>query len=261
MVELIKDGISIENDKVILNTDSDLDNDIMNIIYPDIYKSDFGGNTYYFGYRFNDSANRKDRTTLIHWLKGIGDDIIDDSSLRKFIRKPLIKLNKEENLSTFDAILYPRSNRSNLTHIIINEVGKLCQHDTYKGSFELVKTLPANVEFDWNLFDFNYIGEIGDNQYKQIYNYVENTLMPKIHNLTYFSIADNVKPKYRQYIQNYLTIKDISSAKILKSIQNGKILIVDDINTSGSTLTEILRIVHNINNNCEIYIFTLIGKE
>jgi hypoxanthine phosphoribosyltransferase len=85
--------------------------------------------------------------------------------------------------------------------------------------------------------------------------------MPKIHNLTYFSIADNVKPKYRQYIQNYLTIKDISSAKILKSIQNGKILIVDDINTSGSTLTEILRIVHNINNNCEIFIFTLIGKE
>ena len=40
-----------------------------------------------------------------------------------------------------------------------------------------------------------------------------------------------------------------------------KILIVDDINTSGSTLTEILRIIKAINNQCEIYIFTLIGKE
>ena len=253
-MKLIKDGIAIENDKVILNTDSDLDNDIMNIVYPDIYKSDFGGNTYYFGYRFNDSANRKDRTTIIHWLKGIGNDIIDDSSLRKFIRKPLIKLNKEENLSTFDAILYPRSNRSNLTHTIVNEVGKLCQHSTYKGSFELVKTLPDNIEFDWNLFNFNYNGEIGDNQYTQIYDYIENTLMPKIHNLTYFSIADNVKPKYRQYIQNYLLYPNEESENAIKAIQNGKILIVDDINTSGSTLTEILRIVHNINNNCEIYI-------
>ena len=261
MVELIKDGISIENDKVILNTDNDLDNDIMNIIYPDIYKSDFGGNIYYFGYRFNDSANRKDRTTIIHWLKGIGDDIIDDSSLRKFIRKPLLKLNKEENLSTFDAILYPRSNRSNLIKIIVNEIYKLTPHQLERNSYELIKNLPNKIQFDWKAFNADFDGEINDNQYTQIYDYVENTLMPKIHNLTYFSIADNVKPKYRQYIQNYLLYPNEESENAIKAIQNGKLLIVDDINTSGSTLTEILRIVHNINNNCEIYIFTLIGKE
>ena len=261
MVRLIKDGISVQNGKVIMNTNNDNPEDIINILHSSIYKSDFEGNTYYFGYVFNPSTSRADRTTVIRWLKGLSEDIIDDNSLRKFIRRPLLQLNKEENLSTLDAILYPRSNRSNLTHIMINEVGKLCQHNTFKGSFELVKTLPADVEFDWNLFDFNYTGEIGDNQYNQIYNYIENTLMPKIHNLTYFSIADNVKPKYRQYIQNYLTIEDSNAEKMLKSIQRGKLLIIDDINTSGSTLTEILRIIHNINNDCEIYIFTLIGKE
>lgn len=83
--------------------------------------------------------------------------------------------------------------------------------------------------------------------------------MPKIHNLTYFSIADSVKPKYRQYIKNYLNI-DKKAELAIESIQNGKILIVDDINTSGATLTEILRIVRSINSKCEIYIFTLIRK-
>ena len=38
------------------------------------------------------------------------------------------------------------------------------------------------------------------------------------------------------------------------------ILRVDDINTSGSTLREPLRIINEINSNCNIYIYTLIGK-
>lgn len=37
-------------------------------------------------------------------------------------------------------------------------------------------------------------------------------------------------------------------------------MIVDDINTSGSTLNEILRTVRKINHDCEIFIFTLIGN-
>lgn len=81
-----------------------------------------------------------------------------------------------------------------------------------------------------------------------------------IHSLDYFSLADSVKVKYRRYIKNYLNI-DERSKEVIKSIQSGKILIVDDINTSGSTLNEIIRIIRKINNQCEIYIFTLICKE
>lgn len=261
MIRMVNEGISIQGNEIVLNTELDSPTDILNYVNPEIYKADFGGNVYYFGYVFNDNASRKDRTTIIKWLKGIGKEIIDNNSLRKFIRKPLIKLNKEENLSTFNAVLYPRSNRSNLTKAIVNEIGKLTQHETIKNSFELIKTLPQNIEFDWELFNMDYEGELWDNQYNQIYDYIENTLMPKIHNLTYFSIADSVKPKYRQYIKDYLVFPDEESENAIRAIQKGKLLIVDDINTSGSTLTEILRIVHAINNDCEVYIFTLIGKD
>lgn len=43
-------------------------------------------------------------------------------------------------------------------------------------------------------------------------------------------------------------------------IQSDKILLVDDVSTTGATLSEIIRIIRNINVESEIYIFTLLGK-
>ena len=43
-------------------------------------------------------------------------------------------------------------------------------------------------------------------------------------------------------------------------IQSNKILLVDDVNTTGVTLSEIIRIIRNINVEAEIYVFTLLGK-
>ena len=258
-MKLIYDGISIENDSVVYNNTADSENDILNIVDPDIYKSEFDGNTYYFGYRFKDSASRKDRTTIIKWLKNINGTGIDENTLRKFIDKPLRYFDKEVSLSDFSVMLSPRSGRSDLTKIVVSEIHKFMQHSTLKRSFELVKSLPKDVYFDWEQFDDDYEGKLGDNQYNQIKDYIDNILIPKIHDLSYFSIADSVKFKYRQYIKNYLNI-DNSAESTIEAIKDGKILIVDDINTSGSTLTEILRIVRKINNKCDIYIFTLIGK-
>lgn len=63
---------------------------------------------------------------------------------------------------------------------------------------------------------------------------------------------------------SYKVIKNIPSqmeTDIAKETINAKnILIIDDINTSGSTLREVLRILNEINSNCNIYIYTLIGK-
>lgn len=258
-MKLLYDGLSVENDEVVVNFDSDNPNDIMNILEPDIYVSNFGGNVYYFGYTFNSSASRKERTTILKWLKNIDGSGIDEKTLRKFIDKPIRFFDNECNLSEFSILLSPKSGRSNLTKVIVNELYKFTQHDLQRKSFELIKSLPKDVYFDWEAFNADYDGDIWDNPYTQVYNYIENVLMPKIHHLEYFSIADSVKPKYRQYIKNYLNIDTICEATI-KAIIDGKILIVDDINTSGSTLTEIIRIIRKINNQAEIYIFTLIGK-
>lgn len=258
-MQILYDGLSVEDDKVVYTSELDSETDIMNTVEPDIYQSEFEGNIYYFGYTFKPNASRKHRSTVIKWIKNLDGSGVDESTLRKFIDKPLKKFDSQINFSDISCIVYPRSNRSNLTNIIIQEIGNFSQRDTVKTSAEFVKALPKEVSFDWEMFDYEYDGEIGDNQYTQIRNYINNVLLSKIHDLDYFSIADSVKPRYRRYIQNYL-ICDKRSEQVIKSMQSGKILIVDDINTSGATLTEILRIVRKLNNTCDIYIFTLIGR-
>lgn len=258
---ILNNGISIINNEIVIDFDHDAETDILNILQPEIYESEFLGNIYYFGYKFKDNASRHDRTIILKWLKNLDNNGIDNRSLRRLIDKPILVLDKHENLSTFNILISPKSGRSNLTKTIVSELGKLTQHNLERKSYELIKNLPNCVTFDWEMFNNDYDGVLWDNQYKQIYNYIEDTLMPKIHNLTYFSLADNVKYKYRQYIKDYLRFESTDAEKAIKAIQNGKILLVGDINTSGSTLTEILRIIKTINNQCEIYIFTLIGKE
>ena len=43
MIIKLNEGISIINNQIIYNTDGDSENDIMNIVYPDIYNSEFLG--------------------------------------------------------------------------------------------------------------------------------------------------------------------------------------------------------------------------
>lgn len=54
----------------------------------------------------------------------------------------------------------------------------------------------------------------------------------------------------------------VESDNSFSKLRGNNILVVDnnDINTAGSTIHEILRKLGKINNNCNIYVFTLIGK-
>lgn len=91
--------------------------------------------------------------------------------------------------------------------------------------------------------------------------YVNNVLLPKVHSLDYFSLAHNVKPKYRGYIKNFIQFQDRDIDKIKKLQEGTNILVVDDINTSGSTLAEIIRQLFALNHSCNIFLYTLIGKK
>lgn len=53
---------------------------------------------------------------------------------------------------------------------------------------------------------------------------------------------------------------DQEQADRFARLQGANILVVDDINTTGSTLNEILRKLVKINQNSNIYVYTLIGN-
>lgn len=244
----------------------DAPEDIIKVCSPDIHQSSIASNPYYFGYRFEPSADSTSRTAFIRWIKGLyPDDQPSESQLRQFIEKPIGLLKKHVPLTTFSGLIYPLSQRSDLAGQIARTISVCMRSEsTFKGSFQLVKNLPEKIYFDWVEFDSDYSssgGELGDYRYKQIRQYIEEDMMPKIHGLDYFSIAQSTKAKYRKYLRNYLRVEDLRSMQMLKAIQAGRLLVVDDIDSTKSTLNEILHVIDSINPYCEIYIYTLIGRE
>lgn len=232
-------------------------NDIIDIVEPQLYDTIHNNNVYHFGYRFNDDVDSNDRTKFIHAIKQIGDTKLTDDQLDQFIKRPLKYLNDKINLYKIDCMVYPLSNRSPLVAKIVRAINDMTSHEMHRCSFEFVKTAPVNIGFDFESFEADNSDKAG---YNQMIEYINDSLLPKLHSLDYFSIAQNVKSKYRPYITGFIDFKDQESADRFSKLQGDNILLVDDINTTGSTIHEILRKLGKINNNCNIYVFTLIGK-
>lgn len=255
----LTEGVTFDGNKFDIRLLQSSTDDIIDVAYLTIHQSKLDNNIYYFGYKFKDDVPTSVRSKFLHWIKGLDVTVPEEFFLENFIALPVIELNKRINLNEFSCVLYPRSNRSDLTHTIHRCVLDHLTAQTIT-SFEFIKTLPSEVTFNWEKFDALYSGELGDNQYQQIKQHVENILLPKIHSQEYFSLAQNVKSKYRPYIQNFLKFESPKHQAAFQAINSGKILIIDDINTSGSTLREIVRIIRSLSPDVDIYIFTLIGK-
>lgn len=263
-MKIINEGVrpTANGEGFIIDYKLDLPEDLISLQPPKLYQSNIFGAAYYFGYKFN-PTNSLQRTKFISYVKGLDpENKITEEELRLFIEKPLILFDEQFDLyNGVDCIVYPKSNRSNLVSSILKVISSYTRHDLESTNYELVKTLPKDIEFDWKLFNLTYEGEIGDNRYKQIKDYVNNDLLPKIHSADYFSIAKEVKPKYRPFIKNYLEFSSPAQEESFKGLQNKNILVVDDINTSQSTLNEICKIIRALNKDCNLFIFTLLGKE
>lgn len=253
----IHSGIQYDDGDYVIDYVQNHDNDIITIQPPQLYRKEFRNKIYWFGYEFNADVSSKQRTEFIHYIKGLGDRKISDADLIKLIELPLNELSKRINMYDIDCFAYPLSGRSDIVKKIVQTVGRYTSHDTSRCSFEFIKSAPTDIEFDWESFDAD--NKDDKNRYNQMRKYVEDNLLPAIKQLDYFSLAQAVKPKYRKYMTNYLNMSADDAARFSK-LKGKTILVVDDINTSGATLDEILRKLGKINNNCNIYLYTLIGN-
>ena len=263
MKRMITSGVRNTNDSYVFDYDNNSDVDIIDLVYPYLEESSIGKNIYYFGYKFKEDVSSKERSHFIKYIKGLSDEKVDQNELKKFIEVPLAELDRNTDIYHIDAFIYPISGRSNLVNDMIKVINSFTSRDIDRLSFQLVKSVPTDIEFDWKLFDDENKPENDDkyewHRYNQMKEYIEDILMPKINSLDYFSIANSVKPKYRRYIKNFISFDEVDSRKI-EGLKGQNILIVDDINTTGATLEEILRQVRSINSSCNIYIYTLIGQ-
>ena len=261
MKRYVKSGVSFNDDSYEFDYENDSLNDIVSLKSYRIKSSTFRGDVYWFGYEFNPGVSSKERTKFIHALKGLSNINIPYNDLQAFIEKPIVELNRVHRLGLFDFFAYPVSGRSPLVSYMIQEVGNWIQRDISDVSFRLIKNLPSEIKFDWVRFkrDYDSDDKSEHNRFVQMSEYVNNVLIPSIESGSYFSLANSVKAKYRPYITNFLMMENSDIAKMYE-LDNASVLVVDDINTTGSTLYEILRILDKVNSSLNVYVFTLIGK-
>jgi len=257
----------------IVDFENNTPEDAIQFIKPYFKTSQIGGaNIYWFGYQFNGKLDKAYRDACIAYLKNvqpepvitednqyddiiISNDGIYEADLYNMIERSMRNFHLD-NLSV-DAVVYPVSTTNNLVKYIARSVRRYLDNPSRLTLLEIQKADPKNITIDVSrcLADIED-GIIDDHNGYITADYLYN-LQDEIHNKTQFSLKSDISPmEIRPYVRNFMELRNVDKA--LKS--SDRILIVDDFKTTGTTLTEMIRIIRQYNPTCQIYVFTLLGN-
>ena len=249
----LNEGISYKNclDSFEFDFEHDNKTDIIKLTKSISVYKDLGPCTY-FGYEFEQDIDRDVKNKIIDYLK-----YSDDKDIKQLVVRAVNSLYEVVDLSKFKTIIYPESS-SKLNQLIVKTIYHACVGTL--NSCELVKELPKNIEFDYDSYKKSL--KLRNVPLKDIETSCKNVekMMDNIHNLEYFKIGQHSKVKYREYLKNFFKFPNQEQIDTFKNLQNSKVLIIDDISTTYSTITYLLETVRAINKDCDIVVFCLIGN-
>jgi hypothetical protein len=256
---MIVEGITYEDNVFKFDFTKDEKSDIISISNIFDNTSEIRNNIYHFGYKFNNNIDGRIKSEFLKQLKYRDLSTITNEDYNMFIKKSIHELQKKVNLAKINLIVYPETKSPLVMDMLKYIYGFTAP--TIK-NIELVKNAIENIEFDYKNFEvFIENSNISRADKNVLKSNIEN-MMKNIKQNSYFSIAKSIKkPKYREYFKNFLIFKNKKDKEIIEAIESdSNILIIDDINTSTTTISELLRNINLVNDKTNKIIFTLIGK-
>lgn len=263
---ILNEGVSYDEESDTFNFDFENDNETDIIQLKKVgYKVSAFNHCYYYAYQFTENVDSASRTAFIQSIK-FPDERMSEKDKRTFIVNAINRLDSDISLPSYKLIVYPES-MSELNRDMLGYLNRFASPEIV--NMELVKSLPSKIEFDYKRFSVEVLeSKLPNGKFRYTEKQKKDVLlniqkmMDDIHTLDYFSIAKNVKKnKYRQFIKNYYTFINEEDKKIYEMILSSNVLIVDDIVTSGTTLSHLLNCLRSVNDTNNIVIFSLIGKE
>lgn len=259
--------------KFIVDFDNNTEDDVVKFVEPYFQKSTIDDNTYWFGYSFNDGQTNPRRDQFIEFIKNVqpeklidsedewsgfdyDDKHITETDLNTMILRSLSRLHLD-NYSV-DTIVYPESKSGNLVKMIARCISSKIYKAREINSAELKKGDSTDIEFNYRKFYADLEANKIDVPDFVDDNYIYDMLR-KARNAPYFSLRKYIKPAtLRNYISDFYKV-DKGSSSVIASAE--VVLVVDDFGTTGTTIRELIRNIREINSECEIYIFTLMGNK
>ena len=164
------------------------------------------------------------------------------------LNNAIFDFDKQIGFNNYNMIIYPDISHNQLVRYLVNLI-KL--RINYMKTNTIMYEMPKN---DPSMIIINDYAKL-KRSCEEIGKYLE-----EVHKLDYFSIAKN-GGHFRKYVREFI---DVNTQELLKGIREAtskiKILLFDDVNTTGSTLREIIRKLHGYNNALKFEIYTIIGK-
>jgi len=222
------------------------------------------GKCFYYGYEFSEQVESSVRTAFIKYVK-FTNDLQNTPNLTYFIKNAIDNLHKKINLYNYDLVVMPESS-SRVNQYMLRYIYRFAQPRLRK--MELVKSLPSNISFDMDSYQESYLDDVLENgrpRYTEAQKQEAKASILKmldlIHQKDYFTIAKDVKKsRFRPYMMQFLKFATKADEELCTTIRQQNVLVIDDVTTSGSTLNEILRTLRILNEDNEITIFSLIGR-
>ena len=229
------------------------------------YQVEAFGKCFYYGYEFAEQVDGAVRSAFIKHVKFSGP-IQENPDLATFIKKAVDNLSHKINLYDYDLVVMPESS-SKVNDYMLRYIYRFAQPTLRK--MELVKNLPANITFDMDAYEQQYLDDVLENgrprytaAQKDEAKQSIKQMLDLIHKKDYFTIAKDVrKSRFRPYMMQFLKFASKADEQLCAIIRQQNVLIVDDIATSGSTINEILRTLRILNEDNNITIFSLIGRK
>jgi hypothetical protein len=256
---IITSGISFNKNgeiNFIFDFDANKSNDIIELAEIKLKKSKIHNHVYFYGYEFCNNVPINIRKEFNKQMKSLSETKLDPYDLEQFLTEPIRLLDRE--LDQIECIIYPDSNRTNINEMLVDYLFRFAPTRNFITLQAYMKEA-TDIKFDREMFDSN-TQKLSAGQYKKLLSLAEDTIA-KIKGLKgYFSISEIVPASLRKYVSNFLYFSDRMD-KIIKATKNKDILIVDDINTSLSTIAELLRVIISVSRPKSIVIFTILGKD
>jgi len=232
-LRLLLEGIVVNNDKIIFDfRRDDPETDIISLKFGKFNKkiSTRSGTDVYFGYRYAKNAPPADIALVRTAIKMMDTSLIAETDINLLIQKAV---NNFLNVSgeTFDIIITPKSSGPLVTAIAKAFKAKLGVN-TLLATDSIVKNSIDNIKID--------PAKASAMSAEQRSNL--NRIIAGATKTGSFKMKSVPIPMRRSII-NFFKFDDSNSRQVFNKISSGKVLLLDDIYTGGSTFTEMVRII------------------